>query len=280
MERKKSNVTVIIPCYNDGIYLKKAVDSIISQTLKADEIIIVDDGSDIYTKEHLKKINYNNTKIITQKNQGLSKARNNGIALAKTDYILTLDSDDFFEPTFIEKAVELLSKDQKIGIVGCYFRWFDSENNNLRVIKTKGGTVKDFLFSNKGVGNALFRKKCWEQVGGYDEKMAKGYEDWEFWIAITALGWKYQVIEEILFNYRRKDSSMLLTAKANHDLEIKKYIFLKHKTLYALYIENTISHFFERIEEKEKEKYDILNSMHYKFAKIVLFPISLLKRKL
>lgn len=275
---KKSNVTVIIPCYNDAIYINKAVNSIISQTLQADEIIIIDDGSNKETKRALKKINYPNIKIITQENLGVCKARNNAIKKVKTKYILTLDSDDFFEPTFIEKAVNFIEKDPDIGVVGCYFRWFNEENKNLRSIKATGGKVKDFLYGNKGIGNALFRKICWEQVGGYDEKMIYGYEDWEFWIAITALGWKYHIIKEPLFNYRRKKSSRDITAKNKHDLELKKYIFKKHKKLYALHINETLNYCFENIEKHKKQKLLIQHSLEYKIGAILLKPLKYLSK--
>lgn len=277
---KSSNVTVIIPCYNDGIYLKQAMDSLISQTLKAVEIIIVDDGSDKATKEILGKFSYANTKIITQENQGLSKARNNGIALSETDYVLTLDADDHFEPTFIEKAVKVLEQNEKIGVVGCYFRWFNEENDNLRVINTTGGEAKDFLFGNKGIANSLFRRICWEQVGGYDEKMVHGYEDWEFWIAITSLGWEYGIIKEILFNYRRKNVSMLLTALEKYDLEIKRYIFKKHHKLYAMHIEETIDYFFNLLEKEVNQREKAFHSMDYKLGEKILSPIRMIKRKL
>ena len=125
----KSNVTVIIPCYNDGKFIIEAVNSILNQTLKADKIIIVDDGSNAETKKVLKKINSNNVEIIYQENLGVCKARNRGVNLATTDYILTLDADDYFEPTFIEKSVEILNNNSNTGIVGCYAKLLKYQPN-------------------------------------------------------------------------------------------------------------------------------------------------------
>ncbi|WP_417559194.1 glycosyltransferase family 2 protein [Mesoflavibacter zeaxanthinifaciens] len=275
---KKSNVTVIIPCYNDGEYILKAVDSALKQTSKPEKIIIIDDGSDIKTKSVLKTIKDDIIEIIYQKNLGVCKARNIAIAQAKTDYILTLDADDFFEPTFIEKAIKILDQDQKVGVVGCYFRWFNEENNNLHVIKTPGGQLDDFLYGNKGVGNAIFRKICWEQVGGYDENMRYGYEDWEFWIAIAAMGWKYDSIPEILFNYRRKNESRDSIAKSNYDILLKKYIFIKHQKHYAKNIDETLNYVFNLAERKVKEKEKIINSINYRFGKKILNPIRKIRR--
>ena len=103
------DVTVIIPCFNDGKYVLEALNSIFNQTLQAVKIIIVDDGSNVETQKILKTIYNPNVQIIHQENKGVSNARNTGINLATTDYILTLDADDYFEPSFIEKSVKVLN---------------------------------------------------------------------------------------------------------------------------------------------------------------------------
>lgn len=274
----KSNVTVIIPCYNDGLYIEKAVNSILSQTLPADEIIIVDDGSEKATKEVLKSFTHDTIKILTQENQGLSKARNNGIALAKTDYILTLDADDFFEPSFIEKAVRILNNDATVGIVSCGFRTFNKISYELKKIYTKDSVLEDFLFGNRCLSGSMFRKVCWSEVGGYDESMNYGYEDWEFWISVTSHGWKMQAIGEILYNYRKKETSMLKTAKSSHDSSIKKFIFNKHKKLYARHIDKTLLYFFDSIELINRKNEKLSNSIEYKIGKFFLLPLRFMKK--
>jgi len=94
-------VSVIIPCYNSGSTLLRAVESIQGQTIKNIEIIIVNDGSDdSYTLEVLRNIS-KKIKVISQKNMGLSAARNTGIREAKGKYILPLDSDDYLLSNFL-----------------------------------------------------------------------------------------------------------------------------------------------------------------------------------
>lgn len=247
-------VSVVITCFNDGQYIEQAVASILSQTLQPDEILIVDDGSEYQTKKIITKLKNKKIQIITQKNQGLPTARNNGIAQAKGRYILPLDADDFFEPTFIEKAVKILDSNETIGIVSCGFRWFNEESPELRRIYTSNATLEDFLFANKCLSGSMFRKICWSKVGGYDESMKLGYEDWEFWISITSHGWKMEAIPEILYNYRRKEKSMFKKAKSSYDLSIRKYIFIKHKDLYALHIDKTLMYFFSLLESKSIKK--------------------------
>lgn len=95
-----SNVTVVIPCFNDGAFINQALQSVLNQTLKPDQIIVVDDGSNTATKTILEAIKHNDVKVVYQSNYGVSVARNVGIDLAKTEYILTLDADDYFNGTF------------------------------------------------------------------------------------------------------------------------------------------------------------------------------------
>ena len=100
-------ISIIIPCYNDEKFIKQSVFSALKQEYSNIEVIVVDDGSNKETKKVLKEIEPMITKLITQSNQGQSKARNVGINYAKGDYILVLDSDDFFEPSFCAKAIKL-----------------------------------------------------------------------------------------------------------------------------------------------------------------------------
>lgn len=268
-----SNVTVVIPCFNDGLYIKQAVNSILEQTLPADRIIVIDDGSSAETKSVLKELGSKDVEVIFQDNQGVCKARNNAIKLVETEFILTLDADDYFEPTFIEKALDILNNHSEAGIVGCYFRSFNENNIKGKVVETRGGTLNNFLYYNSGLGNAIFRKICWKQVQGYDEKMIHGYEDWEFWIAITSMGWEMKIIPEVLFNYRIKKASRDKTAKSLYDIELKRYIFNKHKELYAQNIEETISFFWGRIERITLREAKTKKSIDYRIGKVMLSPI-------
>lgn len=229
---KKSNVTVIIPCYNDGEYIIEALQSIYNQTLLPEKIILVDDGSEINTQKVLAGIKHPLVQIIRQENQGVSVARNRAIALSLTDFIVNLDADDYYEPTFIEKAVAILENNRNVGMVSSYCHTF-TNNRAIKIIKPLGGILTDFIVINNGRAAAMFRKSCWELVGGFDEKMKYGYEDWEFWIAVTKNGWSMHIIPEVLSHYRVKNNSRDRTAVTNHDFELRKYIFNKHQEVYT-----------------------------------------------
>lgn len=162
-------VTVVIPCYNDKNYIQETVKSVLDQSFQDFEIIIVDDGSDLETKKVLSTIKNKKLVLITQENKGLSAARNAGIALANGTYILTIDSDDTFNEFFLEKAVAILNNDQTLSAVSSYCNIFVNKNQIVSHYTPIGGSVKDFLFENNCVSFALFRRKCWQEVEGYDE---------------------------------------------------------------------------------------------------------------
>jgi glycosyltransferase involved in cell wall biosynthesis len=223
-------VSVIIPCYNDGNYLDDAVTSALQQTFTDIQIIIVNDGSD--DKDTIQKLHSFNNPLITvlhKENGHLSSARNHGIRYASGKYIVTLDADDKFEKTFIEKALNVLQKEASAGAVTCYLKSFGLKSYRWKPL---GGDVKNFLYRQESCASAMFRKECWEKVGGYDEQMKTGYEDWEFWIRLTAAGWKVHVLKEYLLNYRVTGKSMFLTESEPRREAIVNYIMEKHRELY------------------------------------------------
>ena len=125
-----SDITVVIPCYNDRNFIKSAVDSLLHQTLIPDEIIIVDDGSDQATLEILSQFNNPRVNVVYQENQGVSVARNNGIIQSQFQYICVLDADDYLETTFLEKAKQLLESNRDAIYVSSYYRKFNNKNKN------------------------------------------------------------------------------------------------------------------------------------------------------
>ena len=184
-------ISIVISCYNDADYIQQAVDSAYKQTWKEKEIIVVDDGSNERTKNILKELGRKIDVLITQENRGVSTARNAGISAANGDYILILDGDDYFEPSFCEKAINIIEKDSTVNLVTCFARWFSNEDE-FQIFKPSGGFLKDYLKRSCALSNSIFRKKDWENYGGYDEKMINGWEDWEFFIRLHQNGGKTQ----------------------------------------------------------------------------------------
>nr|WP_315142935.1 glycosyltransferase family A protein [uncultured Flavobacterium sp.] len=273
-----SNVTVIIPCYNDSAYIEQAINSIICQTVLPEKIIVIDDGSDEATKVVLRKIVAENLEIIYQQNQGVCNARNRGIDLASTDYILTLDADDFFEPTFIEKAIDVLKNNSKIGVVGSFVNVIKYGKLETEIHKPLGGIVKNFLIKNNAMASLMFRKQCWTEVSGYDENMVQGYEDWEFWIAILRNNWEMHIISEVLFNYRIKKKSRDTVALDLYDFELREYIFLKHKELYKEHFDFYVTELIRQNSILRNNSNKTKKSIDYKIGGLFLTPIRFVKK--
>lgn len=268
-------VSIVIPCYNDADYVEQSVASALQQTYPYKEIIVVDDGSNEQTKNVLKTIEPKITKLITQENKGQSTARNAGINEAKGDYILVLDSDDFFEPTFCEKAI-LFFNQSDVKIVTCYAKLLFENNRESYVFKHIGGSIKNFLTSNRALGSAMFKKKEWERVNGYDESMKNGFEDWEFYIRILKNGGIAEVVKEPLYNYRKRNHST--TSRANVvKYDLLKFIFTKHQDLYVKFYDDFIDQLLFKLQKEEKEKIKNTERLEFKIGKAILRPLRYIK---
>ncbi len=239
-------VSVVIPCFNMGKYIGETIDSVLKQTFKDFEIIVVNDGStDPYTIEVLKNINLPNAKVIHTANQGLPSARNTGISNASGDIIFTLDSDDLIAPTYLEKAVSVFQKESNAGIVYCYCYFFGSKKGMWSLPPY---SLKRMLVSNIIYSNAFFLKKDWERVNGYNPNMKYGWEDWDFWLSIIELGREVVCIPEVLFYYRIRNNSMHRGMTTEQMIEMRTQVFYNHKDLYL----KNIKIIFEYMQTIEK----------------------------
>ncbi len=272
---KEPLLSIIVPCYNDIEFIEQAIDSAINQTYSNKEIIIVDDGSNTETKLVLKKIESKVNKLLSQENKGQSTARNVGITEANGAYILVLDSDDYFETTFCEKAVNTFLQNKNVKLVSCYSNLI-YENKSKGLFKPSGGTLKDVLIKNIAMGSAMFKKSDWSYVGGYDEMMRRGFEDWEFYIRLLSSGGESFVIKEPLFNYRKRQNST--TSKANKSkYDLLTYIYLKHRALYTEHFEGFVKHLLTRVEREEHEKIKNTLRLEYKIGYAILKPLRWVK---
>lgn len=246
-------VSVVIPCFNLGKYIHEAIDSVLAQTFQDFEIIVVNDGStDTETNLILNDLKGDEIKVITTANQGLSSARNNGIAQAAGDYILPLDADDKIAPTYLEKAVKILDQNQNAGIVYCQAEFFGEENFKWDLPEYKLSTM---LIDNMIFCSAFFRKKDWRLADGYKTDMIYGWEDYDFWLSIIELGRDVFRIPEYLFHYRKRSDSMINAMTREQLYYSYKKMVKNHKNLYA----DNIEHIFECIYSS-RDTITILNA--------------------
>jgi glycosyltransferase involved in cell wall biosynthesis len=216
-------VSVIIPNYNYANYLREAVESVLSQTYKNIEIIVVDDGSKDKSAEVLQEFGDKIT-VIFQQNAGVSAARNNGVANSKGEYIAFLDADDVWLAEKIEKQIKLFSEDKTLGLVHVGVQDIDGNGNNLDVhLDGLSGEVShEFLLLNRAVvlgggSGLMITRKAFNEVDGFDLRLSTS-ADWDLFYQISS---RYQVgfIEEILLKYRIHGSNMHSSVRVmEHDM--------------------------------------------------------------
>jgi glycosyltransferase involved in cell wall biosynthesis len=232
-------ISVVIPCYNDGVFLPETISKVRLQTLQDFEIIIVNDGStDHQTLDILKTLEQDGIRVLHKPNGRMSSARNHGVQHARGTFIAALDADDYYHPSFFEKAVAVLQAQPETAVVTSYMQLFGTYS---KVAKPRGGNEYNFLFSSQCPACAMVRKSCWDAVGGYDEAMVNGYEDWEFYIRITQQKWNIHVIREKLFFYRQTQKSTHKNYTLPNRASIIDYIVEKHKDWYLQKLKELIT---------------------------------------
>ena len=192
-------ISVVIPNYNQSNLISRAIDSVLSQTYKNIEIVIVDDNSIDESKEILKKYKNKYPSRITlhfqDKNVGISKNKSFGLRIAKGEFITYLDGDDFYYPNKLEKEYEALQSKQ-CDIIYSLFNYVSNNNqvnakwNFERVIPPEGFILKE-VYSRNFPQNTLYRcelahRSVWKEINYLDEKR-KAFEDWDSRIKMSAL---------------------------------------------------------------------------------------------
>lgn len=216
-------VSVVIPCYKHAQYLPEAIQSVLDQSVKAHEIIVVNDGSPDNTSEVAKMFP---VKLVEKPNGGLSSARNAGIAVATGDYIVCLDADDMLRPDAIKEHLALADEN---SVVTCGLTWFGNETGTFR---PEGATLESLLNRNTVYCNSLFPRKACEKVK-YDESdtMRLGLEDWLFWIELAAEGYTFKTSEYVALLYRKHANNMTKATTHPNWAKITSYMFDKTKHL-------------------------------------------------
>lgn len=226
-------VSVVIPCFNYGSFVRGAMDSVLAQTFQNFEIIIIDDGStDKETTFALKNINHPKTKVIFQENQGLAETRNRGAELAKGKYVCFLDADDMLEPTYLEKTLLLLEADENLG---CAYSWLQCfGDDDYSVWHTQDLDPYRMRDANLAASHSVVRKSAWEKIRnsngkGFLSKYNGYFEDWVFWIDMIQAGYGGKVIEEPLIRYRIHKKSLSATHKPGYEKKLKELKRDRHK---------------------------------------------------
>ncbi|OAV52719.1 glycosyl transferase family A [Rhizobium sp. WYCCWR10014] len=212
-------VAVVIPAYNASPYLAQTLQSVIDQTHRALEIVIVDDGSTDDTASICRHFAAGDPRIriVSTENRGVAAARNTGIEASKSDYIAFLDADDIWHPTYVERMLSALHPlPNTWGAVYALHRHIDPEG-----YCTKSGSslnARDTIFNRhlvfRFVGNGsgfMVRRAVFDKIGGYDSSYARqgigGCEDFDFELR-TAEHFKIETVPLGLVGYRIHSAAM------------------------------------------------------------------------
>ena len=208
---------------------------------------------------------------------GVSSARNTAVKNSSGDYILPLDADDKIEETYLEKALTILVNNDNIKIVYCDIKLFGSKKG-IKILPDFNSNL--FYTQNIIHVSGLFRKDDFEKVGGYDEKMRDGLEDWEFWISLLKTGGLVFKINEPLLLYRQHEGSRQLSLDRNKIQKVKtrNYIENKHLNFYVTKFGSVLTLASENQRLLQKIK-SLENSKAFKIGTFILWPIKFILKK-
>jgi glycosyltransferase involved in cell wall biosynthesis len=224
-------VSVIIPCFEQGEFLMDALSSVYEQAHDSWEIIVVDDGST--QRDTIAAIDavadWERLTIIRQANRGLPAARNAGIKVAKGRYVVPLDADDELGAGFLEEMTGALTAAPRAAFAHC---WAELFGDIAAIWVTRPFNLYQLLLGNSVVGCVALRRQAWQEVGGYDESMVSGNEDWELWVRLLLAGWQQVEVRRPLFRYRRLGASMSAHTEAQFEAG-RAAIAERHPASYA-----------------------------------------------
>ena len=224
----KGTISVVVTCYDLGRTIEEAIESVHRQSRPAAELVVVDDGStNLQTRQVLTRLARRGVRIIRTENRGVGAARNLGARLTIGDYLVFLDADDVFEPTYFDKAATRLDDDPDLGFVtsavrafeGASFVWRPSPLTWVEAVSTAG--VPHI--------SSMTRRRLWDAVGGYDESIRYS-EELYCWTAVLEAGFNGAILAEPLLRYRVRAGSLFHQAiEREAYLDRMRKFYAKHR---------------------------------------------------
>lgn len=207
-------VSIIVPVYNGEAFIRQTLQSVLNQTYRDIEVIVVDDGSSDSSARLITE-HFPDIRIIKQSNKGAAAARNYGLNAARGVYVMSLDQDDVLRPDFIAKMAERLTKEGVFGVVANGF-YIDNEGKRLRKImkkRVRGFDLKQMCIANPIAtpSQVLMNRVRLLEIGGFDTELRGSEggpvaEDWELWIRVLKTD-RLVLVDEDLVSYRIHESN-------------------------------------------------------------------------
>ncbi|MCE7054131.1 glycosyltransferase family 2 protein [Algoriphagus sp. AGSA1] len=209
--------SVIIPLYNKAPYIQRALDSVLNQSFKDYEIIVVNDGSTDGGEEIVSKVYGDKVKLIHQNNQGVSAARNTGITVAHFDYIAFLDADDSWHPDYLLFVSTVIKRNRDVGIIGCHYDPYQLEINP---VLNYFSLDQYFKRAKRNVGfftsATVIKKVFFDTNPGFDPQLKLG-EDIDVWLRASLFFGDGIYIQNTLVFYGQEDDYR--ATQKNHHIE-------------------------------------------------------------
>ena len=234
MERSGPRVTVLMSVFNDQRYLRVAIESILNQTFRDFEFLIIDDGSTEPLDDLVAACRDPRIVLIRHENMGLTRSLNRGLRSAEGTYIARMDADDVSLPTRLEIQIREFDRNPHFDLVGTFFDVVDAGGvmrERKRLITNPIYRLWRLQFHNNyGHGSIMARKQALLDLGGYDERLVYA-QDYDLW---SRLSQKHNtgVIAESLYQYRLVRNSDQASVR-NYDAQLAAAIGISNRNLMA-----------------------------------------------
>src|SRR5690606_10164302 len=195
-------VSIVSAWYNREPWVKDSIASVLNQTYNQIEVVVIDDGSSDGTLRELRSINDGRMRVLTQENQGFVRAIRRAVAESRGEFVAVLDAGDIAGPTLIEKQVEVLHRNDHVGMVATYVKHVDVETGGSKISSPRLDSSKPLvrqlirrnMFSHGGI---MYRRSLYDRVGG-DREFFKFSQDYDLWLRMSEYA-DAVIIPEVLY---------------------------------------------------------------------------------
>jgi len=227
-------ISVCIPAFNGGRYLRQAIDSVLRQSRQDFELIVYDDASTDDTPQVVATVTDHRVRYFrNQRNKGVAATRNNCLAVARGECIAWLDADDLYYPEMLAVQSAVLDRQPNVGLVHGAYHVIDHEGQRLpdwplpfssEVIESGREAFRELILSNYiTTPTVMVRRECHDQVGPFSETIGKSSTDWEMWLRL-ALRTDLAFTSKVVAQYRQHDSSISATTRNGERLRCDRRV--------------------------------------------------------
>ncbi len=233
MSADGSNVTFIMPAYNQGEFVREAIESVFKQTAPVARLIVVNDGSTDNTDQTMHQLVREHPTItyLNQANAGVCAACNTALALVETSLVIRLDADDRMPENYVEALLHCLEgQPETVGYAYCDAQYFGAREGWMHAGEWSLGRMVPENFVHVA---SLVRVSAARQVGYFNKNMTKGFEDWDFYLSLAEAGFKGAYCRETFLWYRQKNDGGRNDMTTETHKQVRAQIAANHPRTYG-----------------------------------------------